>query len=759
MIRPKHRGARPRDPGPGPTVTHVPAVSVAMPVDAAPAHDPIDWALAERVATPRSAGASRWPRRTSPGRCATTSTTSPARPRRSSPTTRGCARRVPRGRRSSTAARGCPRTSRRCSACSRRSRRASASAWREPGRADRPAGRRHRDRRAARVPRAARARPVRPARARRRRAAADAVYYVGRQRPRAREAVRVPPARLPAVDRDPRGHAPGAVHRRAVDEALLPVAGRERARRRSIPIRGGIVQALAPRRRRDPQRAQPARRRRPRRAPRQRRAARRARQRAGADVVARGSRQQRHEPARARARRRAGAHGAGAAGPPPERGHGRVPAEARRSRVEDAPVRGGRDVRRGRRARGRARARSTRRGAARVPADRRRAQPTQPTGWLASTARRESRHRGRGGHRSPRGASGSPARCSGSTAPVVVACSGGADSVALLALARRRGPRTGRGARRPRRCGRRARTKPTACAAVATSSVPGSAVRAWSSIPGPNLEARARDARYAALEPCAASSSVPTCVARRRTRPTTRPRRCCSTCCAARPRPGSRGWPPRRDRIVRPLLGLPARRHARALRRARRSTSLDDPMNDDRAFRRVVRPARGAADARRRWPRATSSRCSRARPTSSVQSPSTSTSSRRAAWPDAEPAVGARRSPRCSAPLARRAVRRWLGAPPPSTAEVERVLAVAAGERRARPSSPAVARVRRAGGRLPLDAASFTCPWTRTRSARIVVSEDELQARIRELGQGDHRRLRRADRRCSSACSRARSCS
>jgi hypothetical protein len=35
------------------------------------------------------------------------------------------------------------------------------------------------------------------------------------------------------------------------------------------------------------------------------------------------------------------------------------------------------------------------------------------------------------------------------------------------------------------------------------------------------------------------------------------------------------------------------------------------------------------------------------------------------------------------APLARRAVRQWLGAPPPSLAEVERVLAVAAGDVRA----------------------------------------------------------------------------
>jgi tRNA(Ile)-lysidine synthase len=56
----------------------------------------------------------------------------------------------------------------------------------------------------------------------------------------------------------------------------------------------------------------------------------------------------------------------------------------------------------------------------------------------------------------------------------------------------------------------------------------------------------------------------------------------------------------------------------------------------------------------------------------------------RAAWPpDApEPASSATLA-RLPLPLARRAVRGWLGLPPPSFDEVERVLAVARGEARA----------------------------------------------------------------------------
>jgi hypothetical protein len=52
-------------------------------------------------------------------------------------------------------------------------------------------------------------------------------------------------------------------------------------------------------------------------------------------------------------------------------------------------------------------------------------------------------------------------------------------------------------------------------------------------------------------------------------------------------------------------------------------------------------------------------------------------------------------------PLARRAVRRWIGAPPPSVAEVERVLAVASGDARATELAGGRA-VRRSAGLLVL---------------------------------------------------------
>ena len=71
------------------------------------------------------------------------------------------------------------------------------------------------------------------------------------------------------------------------------------------------------------------------------------------------------------------------------------------------------------------------------------------------------------------------------------------------------------------------------------------------------------------------------------------------------------------------------------------------------------------------------------------------------AWPDADP-PSARALGELPLPLARRAVRQWVGAPPPSSVEVERVLAVAAGDARATELAGGRA-VRRHAGRLFLD--------------------------------------------------------
>ena len=125
-------------------------------------------------------------------------------------------------------------------------------------------------------------------------------------------------------------------------------------------------------------------------------------------------------------------------------------------------------------------------------------------------------------------------------ARVVVGCSGGADSLALLALARARDldvvavyvDHGLRGRNRSRRAGRAQTRRPRSAPRRASSTVDVDA--------SANLEARARDARYARAR------------ARRRrsrtrsrsssgTRVTTRPRRCCWRCCGGAARPGSPG--------------------------------------------------------------------------------------------------------------------------------------------------------------------------------------------------------------------------
>ncbi len=92
--------------------------------------------------------------------------------------------------------------------------------------ADRVEGRRRRGGHVARVDVVPGARPVRPARRRRQPGRPRPRLLRRSERARAREAIRVPASRVPAVARTARGHPPGTVHRRPVDARLLPVAGR-----------------------------------------------------------------------------------------------------------------------------------------------------------------------------------------------------------------------------------------------------------------------------------------------------------------------------------------------------------------------------------------------------------------------------------------------------------------------------------------------------------------------------------------------------
>ena len=101
--------------------------------------------------------------------------------------------------------------------------------------------------------------------------------------------------------------------------------------------------------------------------------------------------------------------------------------------------------------------------------------------------------------------------------------------------------------------------------------------------PGPNFEARAREARYGALERARAASGPPPCWSA--TPGTTRPRPCCSTCSGA---PASPGWPgsrPAGERSCAPSRRPPGGA-GRGLRRAR-PAAAGRPMNADPAHRRV----------------------------------------------------------------------------------------------------------------------------------------------------------------------------
>ena len=316
------------------------------------------------------------------------------------------------------------------------------------------------------------------------------------------------------------------------------------------------------------------------------------------------------------------------------------------------------------------------------------------------------------------------------------AAPGGADSVALLALAADAGlapvaVHVDHGLRPDERG-----ATPTRCARLAARSR--CRVRRAVGVdvaPGPNLEARGarRAVRRARGRARRARRRVR---ARRRTPPTTRPRPCCSTCCAARPAAGLAGMARAARTRRAPAARVPPRRDARALRR-RSALAVVARPDERRPTRSAGSPCAARCSRCSTASRAaTSSRCSRGRPTSCAQSRSSSTSSRRAAWPGDRRAVGigARRASRRCSRAERCAC--WLGPPPPSRAEVD---AGARGRRAASAAATELAggrAVRRSAGRLlSRPSASVPRPWTESAtSAAIVVSEDELAVAIAELG-------------------------
>ena len=280
--------------------------------------------------------------------------------------------------------------------------------------------------------------------------------------------------------------------------------------------------------------------------------------------------------------------------------------------------------------------------------------------------------------------------------PVVVACSGGSDSLALLALSAAAGlapvaVHVDHGAR----AGSAAEAEVVAGFAERLGT--GFAGETVSVAPGPNFEARARDARYAALERARERLGA-TAVLVGHTRDDQAETVLLNVLRGAGVT-GLAGMPARRDRIVRPLLDVP-RAELAAVCRALGLSPVDDPMNADPAHRRVwlrreVIPALEAGAARDL--RAVLARqAAVARADSDLLDELAGELLTRAA---AAPGLAVAVLGAAPEALVRRAVRLWLGAPPPSSAHVEDVLAVVRGQRRA-VELPGGVEVARSGGVL-----------------------------------------------------------
>jgi len=287
--------------------------------------------------------------------------------------------------------------------------------------------------------------------------------------------------------------------------------------------------------------------------------------------------------------------------------------------------------------------------------------------------------------------------------PVVVACSGGPDSLALLALAAAvalepvavhvdHGSRPGSDA-----------DASTVARHAAHLGVRFRAEQVSEPV-GPNYEARARTARYAALERARVAIDA-TAVLVGHTADD-QAETVLLNVLRGSAAAGLGAMAVRRDRIVRPLLEI-RRSETEALCARLGLDPVRDPSNDDLAMRRnwirhEVLPLLSEGAARDLVPVL-------ARQAAILRDESEYLDAlAAAAWPG----DGDRPArPLGSMPpvLARRAVRLWLGPPPPSLDEVERVLAVARSEVRATEVAGG-RRVWRSGGRMQATAGAPLSP-------------------------------------------------
>lgn len=260
--------------------------------------------------------------------------------------------------------------------------------------------------------------------------------------------------------------------------------------------------------------------------------------------------------------------------------------------------------------------------------------------------------------------------------PVVVACSGGADSLALLALAAAVGldpvaVHVDHGLRP----GSAAEADVVAAHAARIGTRFGAEHAPVA--PGPNLEARARAARYEALERSRGAWGASVILTGHTA--DDQAETVLLNLLRGSASAGLGAMAARRGDLVRPLLGV-RRSETEAVCAELGLSPVRDPTNDDTRLRRNwirhdVLPHLSAGADRDLVPVL-------ARQAALLRSESEFLDELAvAAWPAGVP----RASTLAALPevLARRAVRGWLGSPPPSLADVERVLAVARGECRA----------------------------------------------------------------------------
>lgn len=289
----------------------------------------------------------------------------------------------------------------------------------------------------------------------------------------------------------------------------------------------------------------------------------------------------------------------------------------------------------------------------------------------------------------------------GLRAPVVVACSGGADSIGLLVLAAEAGlVPTAVHVDHQLRSDSAVDAEVVAAAAAALGV-------AWRSVavdvvPGGNLEARARDARYDALRSAGVELGATAILVGHTA--DDQAETVVLNLLRGSGGAGLAGMARRRGMIVRPLLHL-RRADVRALVTARGFRVVDDPTNADTRWRRAwirheVLPAL-ARGAQRDLVPVLVRQADLLRAESDLLDELGG-----ALLADASGGGGGdtlRAEVLAAAPLAlaRRALRRWLGAPPPSAGEIERVVNVVLGVSKGAELAGG-RHVRRTGGRLSM---------------------------------------------------------